>query len=278
MYFLAGDEFSVVSGFLQDIPFNSYFAKSVLDGKVAGIVVVDDRHNPQSLYIRHDYGMSLLCGNSNNAEFNQQLIDFLRNDIDFTRPEYLQVYPPDWNSVLQQILGYELVSCDDGEAALSLAAVIKHVRVNFKFDYQRYLSLLNAVDFTKYDLRRLNADQALAITGVVVPRYYWKTPELFEQYAVAYGLFVDGELAVIACSSCRDNSIIELGMEAQEKFRGRGLAQVVCLKLVAETLKLGLEPVWACRKGNIGSYKLAQKVGFVAESEWPYYQILRKNR
>jgi hypothetical protein len=34
-----------------------------------------------------------------------------------------------------------------------------------------------------------------------------------------------------------------------------------------------LEPVWACRLENDGSYKLAQKLGFEPVLEIPYYRL-----
>ena len=45
---------------LSEIPFNTYFAHSVLKGHVEGQVLVDDENNPTAAYIQHKYGMSLI--------------------------------------------------------------------------------------------------------------------------------------------------------------------------------------------------------------------------
>lgn len=275
MYQLAVNDYDRVMPLLATIPFNVHFAKSVLADKVAGLVLVDNIANPQTAYIRHDYGMSLLCGSPDNQEFNHQLLQFLQNDHDFSRPEYLQVFPDEWSLVLANLLGSKLVQCDAAIEHQRQAQIIEHVRVNFKFNPEQYRQIVAASGFADYDIRQLDAAAALAYSGLVVPRYYWRDEAIFNQYALAYGLYINDELATVAFSSCRDEHILELGMETTAKFQKQGLAVLVCLKLIDETLKYGLEPVWACRKGNIGSYKLAHKVGFVAASEWPYYQIIR---
>lgn len=33
------------------------------------------------------------------------------------------------------------------------------------------------------------------------------------------------------------------------------------------------EPIWSCRLENTGSYKLAQKIGFLPTAEIPYYRL-----
>lgn len=276
MYQLAVEDYARVAPLLAAIPFNVHFAESVLADKVAGVVLVDNIANPQTAYIRHDYGMSLLCGNPDNQEFNQRWLQFLKNDHDFSRPEYLQVFPSEWSSVLANLLGSKLVPSDAAIEHQQQAQIIEHVRVNFKFNREQYRQTVAASDFADYDIRQLDAATALAYSGLVVPRYYWHDEATYNQYALAYGLYINDELATVAFSSCRDEHILELGMETTAKFQKQGLAVLVCLKLIDETLKHGLEPVWACRKGNIGSYKLAHKVGFVAASECPYYQIIRR--
>lgn len=275
MYELTADEYQRVVHLLKDIPFNTYFAAAVLANKVDGVVFVDDIFNPQTAYIRHDYGMSLLCGNQDNHKFNSNLLAFLQNDHSFTRPEYLQVYPCESNFSLRNLLGARLVTCDAGDEWQLQPQMVEHVRVNFKFDSECYHQVVSAVDFARYHICKLDATSALAYSGLVVPRYYWRNEEIYNKFALAYGLYINGELATVAFSSCRDENILELGMETVAKFQHQGLAVPVCLKLITHALDLGLEPVWACRKGNTGSYKLAHKVGFVVASQWPYYQVIR---
>ncbi|MBP7847104.1 MAG: hypothetical protein KAZ94_03120 [Burkholderiales bacterium] len=48
---------------------------------------------------------------------------------------------------------------------------------------------------------------------------------------------------------------------------------MVCARLIDYTLAHNLEPIWACRKGNQGSYNLAQLLGFVPVRELAYYQF-----
>ncbi len=46
-----------------------------------------------------------------------------------------------------------------------------------------------------------------------------------------------------------------------------------CSTLIEYCLENSYEPVWACRLENVGSYKLAEKLGFEMYGEVPYYRL-----
>lgn len=58
---------------LAKVTYNHLFALAVTEHKIEGQVFVDNSEKPTSLYIVHPYGMSLLSGNYENEEFNNQL-------------------------------------------------------------------------------------------------------------------------------------------------------------------------------------------------------------
>jgi len=79
--------------------------------------------------------------------------------------------------------------------------------------------------------------------------------------------------AATSYSSFIRDDMLELGIETVESFRGKGLAQHVCSALIDYCVKNNYEPIWACRKENIGSYKLAQKLDFEPTKEILYYRL-----
>lgn len=262
---------------ISAIPFNTYFAQAVLDRKVDGEIYVNDEFNPTAGYILHPYGMSLLFGRMDDEQFNQDLINYLLSDK-IGNDEYLQVYPLEWATELNLRLADYIVSDNASAEERFAAKVIDHVRVNFKFKRDSYLLQYSTVSWADYELRSFTGDQFELMTGSVVAQYFWRNAQEFDDMGKAYALYMNNEVASVAFTSCCDNAILELGIETRDKYRGRGLAKVVCLKLVEYALENDLEPVWACRKGNLGSYKLAQQLGFEVACELPYYQIKRQTK
>lgn len=257
---------------LDQAELNTYFAAAVLNNKVDGQVYVDDELNPSVAYIIHSYGMSLLIGDSSNLVFNQCLrLHWAR--VVRQHDEYLQVYPAQWENKLVDLLAQSVISCMADDSSVLNAAIVQQVRVNFKFDVTRYAALQNSIDWSKYDVRELSATEFYNYTGSVVPNLFWRNAEIFTQHGVAFAIYHQGKLASVAFTSCRDESILELGIETNPEFRGLGLAKIVCARLIDYTLAHNLEPILACRKGNQGSYNLAQSLGFVAVRELAYYQF-----
>ena len=72
-------------------------------------------------------------------------------------------------------------------------------------------------------------------------------------------------------------NILEIGIETNNAFRGKGYAFIICIKIIEYCLANKLLPVWACKFENTGSYLLAQKLGFAVSKILPYYRLCRNN-
>lgn len=62
--------------------------------------------------------------------------------------------------------------------------------------------------------------------------------------------------------NCDRINIAEIGVETSALHRGKGLAKAVCSQMVRRCVANNIEPVWCCRRGNIGSEHLAESLGF----------------
>jgi len=122
-------------------------------------------------------------------------------------------------------------------------------------------------------LARTNAEQFGQITGTVVPRYFWRNKQAFDQQSVGFTLMDGNDPVSTAFASFIHAPQLELGIETRTEFQGQGLAQISCSALIDYCLDNNFEPVWACRLENTGSYKLAQKLGFEPIRMIPYYQL-----
>ncbi|MED4953615.1 GNAT family N-acetyltransferase [Paenibacillus macerans] len=262
---------------LREVGFNTLFAESVIHGNTPGQVYADDEANPSVFYVAHPYGMSLLFGAADKPGFNQWLQQYL---LDKARArsghEWLQAYPADWNGRIRQMLGSELVVRStelQEEIAAASPKAVEYTRVNFRFERDKYRIAAKPANLAGYEIVRTTKEMFLAAPGAVVPRFFWKDEVEFERMGVGFSLICEGEIAATAFSAFITEKELEIGIETAEKYRGRGFAAAVCSALIDYCLWQGLGPVWSCRRENEGSYRLAQKLGFVPSLMIPYYRL-----
>ncbi|MEE1963902.1 GNAT family N-acetyltransferase [Allomuricauda taeanensis] len=259
---------------IKNVAINTLFAEAVIEQKINGKIYVDNIEKPKTFYIIHPYGMTLLLGDSENNEFNNPFKDYALN-IDNTRrkPEWMQAYPPTWDSVLSELFGDRLIASSENKEQ-NLSGIIElNTRVNFKFDQDKFIASRKPVMDNDIKIVRTDGEVFQNMPGSVVPAYFWETEEDFLTKGVGFSLYYKNKLSSTAYSSCINASQLELGIETVPEFRGKGFAQYVCQALIDYCIEHQFEPVWACRLENTGSYKLAKKVGFVPTIELPYYQF-----
>ena len=274
MHLLPVHAYDKVRGLLSHVPTNTLFAESVLCGDVEGTVYGDDAQSPRVCYIAHQYGMSLLLGDTDNEGFNRALAAYLTNaDTARDRHEWMQVYPGEWTGRLTEMLGERLVKKDEKEGDGDPAKVVEFTRVNFAFDGDRYREAVGRRSKPDYEIVPTTEGIFNTITGSVIPRYFWKDAGQFLQKGGGYTLICEGVAASTAFASYRVGDRLEIGIETLEKYWGMGFAFWVCAALIEYCIKNGLEPVWSCRLENTGSYILAQRLGFVPTRYLPYYRL-----
>ena len=274
---LPESNYALAGEMLRGVPINTYFAQVILTGQVEGVVYADNIDSPTVLYFRHPYGMTLLLGSTENATFNAAFADYmLDRSRRRERDEWMQAYPEAWGSKLRELLGESLVpSHEEGEG--SKGKVVQFVRVNFRFDRGEFERAIAQVDLGQYIAVPTTREVFDTFPGSVTPKYFWKSAEHFLEHGFSLTLLEDGGTvpASTAFTSYVVGNAWEIGIESDPRYRGRGLAFAVCAKFIEHCLPLGKEPIWSCRKENVGSYMLAKKLGFQPVRELPYYRLIR---
>lgn len=248
---------------LKSAPINTLFAQAVLEGKVNGKVYTDNQAHPGAFYIVHPYGMSLLWGESNDETFLHGIRDYTLN-VQGQRQgdEWLQAFPASWDPVLERLFRDEP------------SRVEKDVRLNFKFNTDKYLAQRKAVPAgAPIQITTVTREAFNSMTGAVIPAFFWNNAEQFVSESIGYSVYYDQALASLAFAAFIDPAMLEIGIETCAPYRGKGLAYLSCAALVDYCLDKGLEPVWACRGSNTGSRKLAQQLGFEISRELPFYRL-----
>jgi len=245
---------------IMQVPFNMLMARSVVVGHANGRIFVDSCESPQSFYIVHSYGMTFLCGDSNNETFNQGLCNYFSGvSYEREKDEWLQAFPRDWDMFMKRLVDKH--------------KVISYSRLNFKFNSSKFYEKYHQVDKSQYNIISTPTDLLFEINGSVVPKDYWKTPEQFASIAKAFTVMIDNKPASTAFTSARHDDKLEIGIETAKEHQGKGLGYLACAKLIEYCIANNLEPVWSCRLENTGSVKLAEKLGFAETLRMPYYHI-----
>ena len=259
---------------LDHVPFNSLFARVVVERKVAGRVFVDIDLTPSVCLVVHKYGMALLTGNNGIDSFNDDLALVLRRGpSEDLSAKWMLTYPGAWEQTISDLLVGDLVKVPDESFDETVQGDRKHIllteRVNFKFHEDQFPGIADIPD--GFALRRVDAGIYARLSGTVVPQYFWDSDQDFLRDGMGFSL-MRGEQPVSTCfSSFIVGNRLELGIETDPGFRRRGYSVCPATASIDHCLMKGVEPVWSCRKGNAGSFRLALKLGFQPQSYHPYY-------
>ncbi|MEK5446782.1 GNAT family N-acetyltransferase [Paenibacillus sp. FSL R7-0331] len=271
-------KYALVLPLLDSIEINTLFARAVLEQTVTGRVFTDNADVPGAYYIVHPYGMSLVFGGTGNHGFTRGVSDYI-TDKNGTRQmaEWLQADPSgEWADIIDDVVASHnsAAGLDAGLQGQAGSRVIQQdTRVNFALDQSAFAAAKDKAGRPDTRIIRLNAEHFTALEQGVVPRYFWRDAEHFTAEGAGFVLLEDGGIAAAAFSSCLYGNQLEIGIETMQDHRGKGYAFAVSLALIDYCLSQGLEPVWACRLENTGSYRLAHKLGFRPVVTLPYYRL-----
>ena len=113
-----------------------------------------------------------------------------------------------------------------------------------------------------FEIRRIDAENIGKLDGRIKPSFSWESDESFLKNGVGFCVMHGDTPAAWAFSAAVSDDEIDIGVETLERFRGKGLAAAAASEMIRFSLAAGKKPVWACHAGNIGSQKVAEKLGF----------------
>ncbi len=279
MKLLPPEKYALAAPALRDVTFHNLFAWSVIERHVSGKVYVDDLRSPGVFHVVHPYGMSLLYGDIRDDFIYNAFKDYLLNRGEVRlKKEWVQIHPAECEVRIAAALGDNLITAErdaDQQHATEKAKsvkVIKHTRINFKFNPSKFKTFKKS--FTEnYKIVKTDDRLFTEMDGTVVPGKFWDNEKDFANRGIGFSLIKGNEWIATAFSSFIHEDQIDLGMETKAEYRKQGYAQYVCARLIDHCLENGYEPLWACSSENLGSYYLAQKLGFEPVRYLPYYEL-----
>lgn len=275
--------FNKVKPMVESADLNTMFAVAVLERKIKGKVFIDDEASPASFYIQNPCGMSLLYGESKKEEFFKELADFMVNEDNVrSKYEYLQVYPNLLYEKVNKILGKNRIKIDPNKPYLTsnlpeeAKNVLEYQRINFLFHIEKYLNNKGSHIPRNYKIIMTTEEIFNELEGTVIPKDYWNNYNEFMDNGLGFTLIAENGCPIsTAFASFTSSNKLEIGIETNEHYRFSGCAYMVCSHLIEYCITNGLEPVWSCNSANVGSRRLAEKLGFEEAKRVPYYRLAK---
>ena len=115
---------------------------------------------------------------------------------------------------------------------------------------------------TDIDIRKIDSNNIHAITGRIIPAFSWKEPE-FLKNGCGNLAFDHERYCGVAFSAAASSEAIDIGVEVDPDYRGRGIAAALVQELCDEIIFQGKKPVWAHAETNAASMRTALRCGFV---------------
>ncbi|MGO0062997.1 GNAT family N-acetyltransferase [Brevibacillus fluminis] len=266
-------EYAKAAPLVRSVPFNNLFARVVIENKVDGHVFVDDALNPSVSLIVHKYGMALLCGNHENDAFNHQLTRFLKHPAVAFPAKYLLTHPEQWEQKLTALFGSKMREVDGQQQGQENDAFcLQTQRINYAYASPSCLHDIQVpASFTVTKIDQDLYRKIHEVQSTVVPEHFWNSAEDFLENGIGFALLYDDQIVSASFASYIVDDQLELGVETTAAFRKKGYSVYAASALVSYCLANGYQPLWACRRENIGSSRLAERLGFVPASYHPYF-------
>ena len=121
--------------------------------------------------------------------------------------------------------------------------------------------------------RPLLADSALANVEQVRAeiRWMWPSEARFYQQGFGWSAVVEKQIVCWCTAEYLSAGRCGIGITTVPEFEGRGIATATAARFVREALQRELTPYWECRSNNIGSIRVAEKLGFELLAEERYW-------
>jgi len=274
MLLLPIDRYFILAERIKEVKINNFFARSIIEKHVTGRIYVDNLQDPQTFYVIHPYGISLLFGDHQNIEFNQQFKSYALN-LDKSRHnnEWMQTFPRDWDPVLDELFGELVIKAAVNVENKTTGIIELNSRVNFRFNREKYLNRKKPALAEVDRIEETDTNYFEQMSGSVIPLRFWNSASDFAERGKGFTLLHNGQIASTAYAAFVHEGILEIGIETVDGFRGQGFAEQTCAALIDYCLERDLTPVWSCRLENNASYQLAQKLGFEPTLLLPFYRL-----
>lgn len=221
------------------------FTRAVIAGNSPGEIYGDNILAPLSTLIITP-SCNVVAGYANNTLFNAEI----NKKLDF----------------------FDTVTCDTEEWEKNIhdihcnIAIRKYKRRYYRFDKLLYYNFLESLG-EQYTLEYVYVDtlEDIHYENCEKIKDWFELNDIADFKKYCLGSFIrKGDKIVSWCLvDCIVDDKIEIGITTDSDFRRKGLGMIALAATVSASISLGIKEIgWHCADSNVGSYTMAEKVGF----------------
>lgn len=229
-------------GFARRCSFGRVYPASIAMGIQQGDIYVNSKNNCRTVLFWHKCGFAHISGKYDKA-FLDSVYDIII-DKNGTNPRRFVLF------------------ADSQTAAFFKNKEHIEIERRYFFEYADNGRCIKSILPDNCEIREIDSEILSRINGRITPYFSWSDSEEFLSKGKGFCLLENGIAAAWAFTSAVSNEEIDIGVETDVRFQHKGYASAVSEVMVNYVLSENKTPVWACHYQNIGSTKLAEKLGF----------------
>lgn len=239
---------------------------AVLNGMNPGRILVDDPLNPTAGFVVSPEA-AYISGDAENSDFCNSLETFLRDTNNLGLPMWhliMVVSSEGWIKRLIEIAG------ENG--------IMRYARRHYVCDRQDELRVLPPPPGA---VLKLIDEDFLASSAYAKPEHIehwilnnWGSQSYFLRAGFGVATVCGTEVVAWSIADCVNEGICEIGIHAVPEWRRKGMGAFTASGAIRHAFSSGMQAVgWHCHEENIGSWRTAEKVGFILERAYEEYSI-----
>lgn len=241
---------------------------AVIEGTSPGRIWVDNADHPEIAFLISPEGY-FVAGTSSNTEFNVSLKTLLTSTIIPERSKKgeqyiaLHYHPDTWESTIERML-------EEKVPLKSCGYFFKLSELKVTDWKERIPPGFQMVQVDRNFLKRTDLKNHDTITDHI--ESHFNSPQDFLQHGIGFCL-VHGDIIVSwSLADCVSGISCEIGIATDEEYRRQGFAAITAAATVEYCLSNNFTEIgWHTGTANIGSVKMAEKVGFVKRKDEKSY-------
>lgn len=267
MFQLDLNEFEIVRPLFRVLK-EHLIVDAVIDGSSLGKIYTDSKTHPTAAFLYSVEG-SFLVGKPNSTfaldlcdlifshEFQENTIREGEEGID------LAIHPGSWRDYFDVLFKRRKPF-----TTLRRHYICKKVIFDWKSNIQEGY-ILNPIDTDL--LTDKDIEKPSHITEWI--KTNWGSIENYIENGFGFCLLYKGNIASWSLADCYSGTKCEIGIRTHENYRRKGLATIVASTTTAFALEKYEVVGWHCNEDNLGSWGVAEKVGFILDNHYTFYYV-----
>lgn len=263
---LERDKYNIIQQYF-DLNTNNLVIKSIINNNTPSIIYVDSIEQPN---------IALIWNKTHNMFMLGNCLD--KNVEDSIKTVFREVFFNCENKINKNILDYE-IQCYSNEVEKRVEDIFDDFSVMLNQRRYYFMNLLNKDYFKEdnnfleqYNLRLCFIDKIFLENKIINNKEdiiteineTWSSMNMYFKNGFGMCLVKDNDVVSWCTSDYVVGDSCEIGVKTDENFRKKGLCTYLVKQILNYCKKNKLYKVgWHCRADNIGSYKTAEKVGFI---------------